>query len=205
MRNVYRKLKYFVQKNIFSFVLTRKNNSSVQNSQDPSLTQDNSVQCSNSMGYAPGSQESSQGSQLPNQSQSSSRTELHSHLRESSQGLSGLSGLSQNSVHNTSLRFLYRAYVFSALTEKIGCTEQDLEYLYRRYNQVWPQSQYKIDIFPISQLLSKVNVKKVEELAFAMMNAYDKHPIIVEVLHLFYFTISLVFIYNTYFRGMADL
>ena len=170
----------------------RKNNSLVQNSQDPSLTQDNSVQCSNSMGYAPGSQESTQGSQLPNQSQSSSRTELHSHLRESSRGLSGLS---QNSVHNSSSRFLYRAYAFNALTEKIGCTQQDLEYLYRRYNQVWPQNLYKIDIFHISPLLAPVKVKKVEDLAFAMLNSYDKHPIIVEVLHLFYFTISLFFIH----------
>jgi hypothetical protein len=199
LRKVYRKLKYFVDKNIFSFVLARQNNLLVQNSQDP---QDNSVQCSNSMSYAPGNRESSLGSQLTNQSQSSSRTELHSHRRESSQGLSGLS---QKSMHSTSSRFLYRAYVFSALTEKIGCTEQALEYLYRRYNQVWPQNHYKIDIFPISQLLAPVKLKKVEDLAFAMLNAYDKHPIIVEVLHLFYFTISFVFIYNTYFRGMVDM
>ena len=150
------------------------------------------------MGYAPGSQESALGSQ-PNQSQFS-RAELHFQgLRESSQGLS------QNSVHSTSSRFLYRAYVFGALTEKIGCTEKDLAYLYRRYNQVWPQNHYTIDTFPISEQLARVKIKKIEDLVFAMLNAYDKHPIILEVLHLFYFTISLVFIYNTYFRGMVDL
>jgi hypothetical protein len=89
-------------------------------------------------------------------------------------------------------RFLYRVYVVNELTEKVGSSEKTLQYMIQRYNQVWSQSHYVIETFMISKELATVKIQKIEALAFAMLNAFNKHPIILEVCHLFFFTMIIL-------------
>ena len=144
----------------------------------------NSQTNSSSASFPPVSQLSSQGSS--NSRQISSGTSLSSRnadtrLPSGNTELDSQRESIQSLAPNLSSRFLYRAYVFKELTEKIGCTEKPLDSLYRRYNQVWSQSHFEIEGFKISEELSSVHIKKIEDLAFAMLNSYDKHPIILEV------------------------